>query len=160
MYIIYISDNGFYIGQYCMQFGKMCGYEEDINVLLIICGFGVFKGEVFNVVIVYVDLVLIIMQLVGILLCDDFDGVVILLIKFEQKKVVNKCQEYVMVEFWGMVYMEGGVVFCGGEIDVVFNNIYKLLCVIDVKKNDYNFYYFIWCNNEYELYDMKVRFRC
>ncbi|KAK4652594.1 hypothetical protein QC762_208050 [Podospora pseudocomata] len=155
-YIIYTSDNGFHIGQHRMQPGKMCGYEEDINVPLIIRGPGVPKGEVSNVVTAHVDLAPTIMQLAGIPLRDDFDGAAIPLTKPEQKKAVNKRQEHVTVEFWGMAYMEGGVVFRGGETDVVLNNTYKSLRVIDVKKNDYNFYYSIWCNNEHELYDMKT----
>lgn len=156
-YIIYTSDNGFHIGQHRMQPGKMCGYEEDINVPLIIRGPGVPKGEVSDVVTAHVDLAPTIMQLAGIPLRDDFDGAAIPLTKPEQKKAVNKRQEHVTVEFWGKAYMEGGVVFRGGETDEVLNNTYKSLRVIDVKKNDYNFYYSIWCNNEHELYDMKVR---
>lgn len=34
------------------------------------------------------------------------------------------------------------------------NNTYKALRVVG---DEYSFYYSIWCNNEHELYDMKVR---
>jgi hypothetical protein len=87
---------------------------------------------------------------------NDFDGAAIPLTKPDQKKAVNERHEHVAVEFWGRAMTEGGVVFRADEPAIILNNTYKSLRIIDVKKNDYNFYYSIWCNNEHELYDMKV----
>lgn len=155
-YIIYSSDNGFHIGQHRMQPGKMCGYEEDINVPLIIRGPGVPQGAVSDVVTAHVDLAPTIMQLAGMPLRDDFDGAAIPLTKPDQKKAINDRQEHVTVEFWGKALTEGGIVFRPDEPATILNNTYKSLRIIDVKKNDYSFYYSVWCSNEHELYDMKV----
>ena len=155
-YIFYSSDNGFHIGHHRMQPGKMCGYEEDINVPLIVRGPGVPEGEVSDVVTAHVDLAPTLMELAGIPLRNDFDGAAIPLTKPDQKKAVKERHEHVAVEFWGRAMTEGGVVFRADEPAIILNNTYKSLRIIDVKKNDYNFYYSIWCNNEHELYDMKV----
>ena len=44
-YVIFSSDNGYHIGQHRLQPGKECGYEEDINIPLIIRGPGVPKNS-------------------------------------------------------------------------------------------------------------------
>lgn len=37
---------------------------------------------------------------------------------------------------------------------MVLNNTYKAVRIIG---EDYDLYYSVWCNNEHELYDIKVR---
>ena len=40
-YVVYSSDNGYHIGQHRLQPGKSCGYEEDVNIPLIVRGPGI-----------------------------------------------------------------------------------------------------------------------
>ena len=44
-FVFYSSDNGFHIGQHSLPPGKSCGFEEDINVLLVFRGPGDPAGE-------------------------------------------------------------------------------------------------------------------
>ncbi|XMA15036.1 hypothetical protein WAI453_007827 [Rhynchosporium graminicola] len=73
-YIIYSSDNGFHIGQHRLQPGKSCGYEEDINIPLIIRGPGIGGGYTTDIVTTHTDLAPTFFDLLGIPQRDDFDG--------------------------------------------------------------------------------------
>jgi arylsulfatase A-like enzyme len=76
-YIVYSSDNGFHIGQHRLQPGKSCGYEEDINIPLIIRGPGVAKNETTTIVTTHTDLAPTFFELLGIPTREDFDGTAI-----------------------------------------------------------------------------------
>lgn len=143
------SDNGYSIGQHRRQPGKECGYEEDINIPLIVRGPGVAKNHTTELVTTHTDLAPTFLSLIGAKLRPDFDGTPIpihteeLAAASEQRK----WHEHVNVEYWGMAVGEGKF---GGN-DPVYNNTYKALRVIG---NDYNLYYSVWCNDEHELYNL------
>lgn len=148
-YIIYSSDNGFHIGQHRLQPGKSCGYEEDINIPLIVRGPGVAANHTTDIVTTHTDLAPTFFDLLGIPQRDDFDGTAIPVTKAGIEIAQARRREHVNVEYWG---------FAGGEgkydHDILHeNNTYKAIRILGPR---YNMYYSIWCNNEHELYDMDV----
>ncbi|KAI1422147.1 alkaline-phosphatase-like protein [Xylaria sp. FL1777] len=147
-YIVYSSDNGFHIGQHRLQPGKTCGYEEDINVPLLVRGPGVASNHATDIVTAHTDLAPTFLGLLGIPLRDDFDGKPIPLTKGEIATAEQVRREHVNVEYWGVAISEG-------EHQVLRrdHNTYK---AIRVSGPDYSLYYSVWCNNEHELYDLTV----
>lgn len=106
-YIIYTSDNGYHIGQHRLNPGKECGFEEDINVPLIIRGPGVPKGEKTGIVSSHTDLVPTIFNLAGLSLREDFDGAAIPTTLKELHRAKHDRHEHVNIEFWGIGITEG-----------------------------------------------------
>ena len=102
-YVIYSSDNGYHIGQHRLPPGKECGYEEDVNVPLIIRGPGVPRGVTTNQVTSHTDLVPTILQLVDARPEEEFDGAAILL----DVEPSDGRHEHVNIEFWGFALAEG-----------------------------------------------------
>ncbi|KPI41141.1 Arylsulfatase [Cyphellophora attinorum] len=145
-YVFYSSDNGYHIGQHRLQPGKECGYEEDINVPLIVRGPGVPKGYISDIVTSHTDLAPTFLSLVGGQLRSDFDGVAIPLSQEGLSDAISDRHEHVNVEYWGFALTEGDY-----DKTVYWNNTYKALRVIG---KDYNLYYSVWCSGEHELYDM------
>ena len=150
-YIFYSSDNGYHIGQHRLQPGKECGFEEDINVPLIVRGPGVPKGKVSDIVTSHTDLAPTFLALAGGEIRSDFDGTPIPvfskdLLGAELRE--NERGEHVNIEYWGSALGEGKY-----DPYVVSNNTYKGLRLIG---KDYNFYYSVWCSGEHELYDLSV----
>jgi len=150
-YIFYTTDNGYHIGQHRLQPGKECGFEEDINIPLIVRGPGVPGGEVSEVVTTHVDLAPTILGLAGQPSRADFDGEAIPLSRGALDEAVVSRHEHVTVEFWGLGIGEGKV--WGDQPRFWLNNTYKAVRVIG---KEYSFYYAVWCNGEHELYDVKV----
>ncbi len=150
-YIFYTTDNGYHIGQHRLQPGKECGFEEDINIPLIVRGPGVPAGKVAEVVTTHVDLAPTILGLAGAAARADFDGEAIPLTETALEKAVETRHEHVTVEFWGFAATEGKLF--GDDQRLYLNNTYKAVRVI---AGDYNLYYSVWCNNEHEFYDLKV----
>jgi arylsulfatase A-like enzyme len=153
-YVFYTTDNGYHIGQHRLQPGKECGFEEDINIPLIVRGPGVPYGQVAEVVTAHVDLAPTILALAGAPARADFDGEVIPLRERDLEAAITTRHEHVTVEFWGFAASEGKLFF-DDEDRLYLNNTYKALRVIS---EEYNFYYSVWCTNEHELYDLKVCF--
>jgi arylsulfatase A-like enzyme len=151
-YIFYTTDNGYHIGQHRLQPGKECGFEEDINIPLLVRGPGVPAGEIAEIVTTHVDLAPTILSLAGAPTRADFDGEAIPLSKRELEEAATSRHEHVTVEFWGFAVSEGKL-FQKDETRFYFNNTYKALRIISPS---YNFYYSVWCTNEHELYDLKV----
>ncbi|AEO60121.1 hypothetical protein MYCTH_2095444 [Thermothelomyces thermophilus ATCC 42464] len=155
-YLFYTTDNGFHIGQHRLQPGKECGFEEDINVPLIVRGPGVAPAHVADrLVTAHVDLAPTILRLAGVdpaRLRDHygFDGEAIPLSRPAIDAAARSRHEHVTVEFWGFALSEGRA-FPGHEERLLRNNTYKALRVIG---DEYNLYYAVWCNNEHELYDL------
>ncbi|KAF8849477.1 Arylsulphatase [Acephala macrosclerotiorum] len=149
-YIFYSSDNGFHIGQHRLQPGKSCGYEEDVNIPLIVRGPGVARNWSTSMVTSHTDLAPTFFDILGIKKREDFDGTTFPLTKAEIERTMasKQRQEHVNVEYWG---------FAGGEgifDDTLHeNNTYKAIRILGP---GYNLYYSIWCTNEHELYDMDV----
>jgi arylsulfatase A-like enzyme len=150
-YIFYTSDNGYHIGQHRLQPGKECGYEEDINVPLIIRGPGVPEGLTTELVTAHVDLAPTILSLVGEPLKSDLDGSPIPVHSSEFK--ASQTREHVNVEYWGWALSESKWAYNADKDGKIWNNTYKALRVVGDK---YNLYYAVWCNNEHELYEMRV----
>ncbi|KAL2194099.1 alkaline-phosphatase-like protein [Corynascus similis CBS 632.67] len=160
-YIFYTTDNGYHIGQHRLQPGKECGFEEDINVPLIVRGPGVEAGRVVgdDLVTAHVDLAPTILGLAGVDVSArgngdgfGFDGEAIPLTGtgLKQAAAADARHEHVTVEFWGFAISEGKT-FTGHEQRMVGNNTYKAVRVIGP---EYNFYYSVWCTNEHEFYDL------
>lgn len=110
-YVIYTSDNGFHISQHRLPPGKECGFEEDINVPLIIRGPGVPIGETVEVVTAHTDLAPTIMRIAGQKQRADFDGAAIPLTESDHAIARAERQEHVNVEFWGRALPEGRLEF-------------------------------------------------
>lgn len=106
-YIIYTSDNGYHIGQHRLQPGKECGFEENINIPLIIRGPGVPKNATTQVVTTHTDLAPTILKLIGAPLRASFDGEAIPTSHSEIAKAKMKRHEHVNVEYWGFALGEG-----------------------------------------------------
>lgn len=106
-YVIFSTDNGYHIGQHRLNPGKECGFEEDINIPLIIRGPGVPVGKVTDAVTAHTDLAPTFVKIAGGPLRDDFDGNPIPLNAREIKAAHASRQEHVNVEFWGNAIQEG-----------------------------------------------------
>lgn len=147
-YIFYTSDNGFHISQHRLHPGKMCGLETDIRVPMIVRGPGIKAGSELYGPSTHTDVAPTIMRLAGNDISDkQFDGTPVELgIDNEEK---SERHEHVAVEFWGIGLGESPYADPAENM----NNTYKGL---RVEAEDYGFYYSVWCNNEKELYDMKV----
>ncbi len=106
-YILYTTDNGYHISQHRLNPGKECGFEEDINIPLIIRGPGVPVGES-NVVTAHTDLAPTILKLAGAKWgWDGLDGNPVPLSEKELEDAKHDRQEHVNVEFWGRGIPEG-----------------------------------------------------
>ncbi|KAI0376645.1 Arylsulphatase [Hypomontagnella monticulosa] len=150
-WVIYSSDNGYHVGQHRLQPGKSCGYEEDVNVPLIVRGPGVaanYTAE--GVVTTHADLAPTFFNLLGIAPRDDFDGAAIPVVReeFEIVRDAGERREHAGIEYWGNAMGEG--IYNRNWLD---HNTYKAL---RVSGPGYNLYYSVWCNNEHELYDINV----
>ncbi|KAF2183305.1 Arylsulphatase [Zopfia rhizophila CBS 207.26] len=150
-YVIYSTDNGFHIGQHRLQPGKECGYEEDINIPLIVRGPGVPKNEATEIVTSHTDLSPTFLTLADAPLRATFDGQAIPFSRSGLDEAKEKRHEHVNVEFWGMYLGEGASRF-NGDTDYD-NNTYKAVRIIS---DSYSLYYSVWCTNEHELYDLKT----
>lgn len=154
-YVVYTTDNGFHIGQHRLQPGKECGFEEDINIPLLIRGPGVPERSTSDVITTHADLAPTFLSIIGGPQRADFDGVVIPLTAKEQEKAKTTRHEHVTVEFWGMAASEGKFPYHDKEGETFFlgNNTYKSIRIIGA---DYNLYYSVWCHGEHELYDLQT----
>jgi len=147
-YVVYSSDNGFHVGQHRLQPGKTCGYEEDINVPLIVRGPGVAINHTTDIVTSHTDLAPTFLHLLGVPLRADFDGRPIPVTKADIESAEQTKREHANVEYWGTALSEGLHQPMHRQ-----NNTYKAVRLFGA---DYNLYYSVWCNNEHELYDMTV----
>jgi arylsulfatase A-like enzyme len=106
-YILYSTDNGYHIGQHRMQPGKECGFEEDINIPLIVRGPGVPKNLTTQIVTTHTDLAPTILRLAGAPLREDFDGFPIPVNSEGLEEAKSSRHEHVNVEYWGFAVGEG-----------------------------------------------------
>lgn len=152
-YIVYTTDNGFHIGHHRLQPGKECGYEEDINIPLIIRGPGVPKGKISEIVTTHTDLTPTILGLAQAPSRTNFDGLSIPLTVNGLEDTIATRHEHVTVEYWGMALSEGQFGYFDRNQSFILNNTYK---AIRIASEEYNLYYSVWCTNEHELYDLNV----
>lgn len=87
--------------------GKECGYEEDVNIPLIVRGPGIAKGSTSNQVTSHTDLVPTIFSILGLKPRDDFDGSPIPLTAGDIREAINTRREHVNLEYWGFALPEG-----------------------------------------------------
>ncbi|KAF2729206.1 Arylsulphatase [Polyplosphaeria fusca] len=149
-YIFYSADNGYHIGQHRLEPGKCGGWEEDINVPLIVRGPNVPEGEVVDLVTSHTDLAPTFFKALGVPLRDDFDGmpVPVTAEQIDEYRSGGKQKEITQVEMWSDAvdsdYNE--------PVDVTSTiNTYKSVRILGT---DYGFYYSVWCTGSHELYDM------
>ncbi|KXS17421.1 Arylsulphatase [Gonapodya prolifera JEL478] len=153
-YVIYSSDNGFHIGNHRLPPGKLCPYEEDVNVPFIVRGPGVACGRVADVVTSHVDLAPTVLKLAGLPLRDEFDGTPIPVTApdLDWANVAGRKREVTLAEMW--IQGISSVSEVTGQIlnTASLNTTYKSLRLVG---SNYNLFYGIWCNNDHELYDMQ-----
>lgn len=106
-YVFYSSDNGFHIGQHRLQPGKSCGYEEDINIPLIVRGPGIAANYSAQIVTTHTDLAPTFFQLLGIPLREGFDGTPIPVTQAGIEEAYERRREHLSVEYWGFAGGEG-----------------------------------------------------
>jgi arylsulfatase A-like enzyme len=107
-YIIYTTDNGYHISQHRLNPGKECGFEEDINIPLVVRGPGVPKGKISDIVTAHTDLAPTILKIAeGDWKRGDLDGSPIPLHEDALRQQKHSRQEHVNVEFWGRSIPEG-----------------------------------------------------
>lgn len=108
-YIIYSTDNGYHIGQHRLPPGKICGYEEDINVPFIIRGPGVPQGKTVGFSSSHVDLAPTILDMFGLSLDHPLDGSPIPYSTADIADAESSTtrSEHVQVEFWGIPSDDG-----------------------------------------------------
>lgn len=128
-FVFYTSDNGYHIGQHRLPPGKECGYEEDINIPLIIRGPGIPRGSCTDQVTSHTDIVPTIFDLVGLEVKDDFDGAAIRLDGDELQESQRARQEHVNLEYWGFALAEGRYGFREGEAEGNNPHSYNMLCL-------------------------------
>ncbi|OAR01382.1 hypothetical protein LLEC1_03396 [Akanthomyces lecanii] len=151
-YIIYTADNGFHLGQHRLPAGKTCGIEEDVNVPFIIRGPGIAKNSTLNFPSSHTDLAPTFLNLAGIPLRDEFDGLPIPVRSADQTADAIKT-EHVNIEYWGTGIIEGTAFDNLIDPEGYFNqNTYKTLRIVSEK---YEFMYTVWCNGDHELYNMQ-----
>ncbi|KAL9089385.1 MAG: hypothetical protein Q9165_005705 [Trypethelium subeluteriae] len=145
-YVFYSTDNGYHIGQHRLQPGKECGFEEDINIPLIIRGPPVPEGVTTDIVTSHTDLASTFLKIIGEKPRLDSDGLAIPLTENDIAKAKSDRHEHLNVEYWGFALGEGH-----HSDGFHWNNTYKGLRVIG---KGYNLYYSVWCNQEHELYNI------
>lgn len=145
-HIIFSSDNGYHIGQHRAQPGKQLPYEEDTNVPFVIRGPGVQAGGTRDFVTSHTDLAPTFLHMAGVAPHPDFDGQTI---PFTAAATDSQPWEHINIEHWGTAASDGG----SFGTDPHPNNTYK---AVRVASASYNYFYAVWCNNERELYEMKV----
>jgi len=106
-YVVYSTDNGYHISQHRLHPGKECGFEEDINIPLIIRGPGVPEGKISDIVTAHTDLAPTFLSIAGVAPHSDFDGSAIPLNEKDLESAIQTRQEHVNVEFWGIGLPEG-----------------------------------------------------
>lgn len=176
-YIIYTTDNGFHIGNHRLHPGKRCGYEEDINIPLMIRGPNVPANVTADSVNSHTDMAPTILQMMGLsdqLNQHNFDGAPI---PYTEKELggIQK-SEHVSVEFWDSTnhfspegkgdkdyqedHKDGDLQPHGTD----YGNTYRSL---RMQTSGGSFYYSVWCGgkdddkqkefgHDHEFYDMKV----
>lgn len=149
-YVIFTSDNGFHIGNHRLSPGKRCGFEEDINIPLLIRGPGMPKNITTNITNSHTDIAPTVLSMMGINLRSDFDGEPIAIADPDLSNSTK--YEHVGVEFWDSPHHKPGHLPLDENGAVhYYNNTYKSL---RIKSAGQSFYYSVWCTGEKEFYDM------
>lgn len=145
-YVFFTTDNGFHLSQHRMLAGKLCGYETDVHIPLIVRGPGIAAGEVIDIPTSHTNLAPTILSIAGHER-DDFDA---LPIPLSVDQATSKPFENVGIEHWGEIKAEGTYNY---PSETSLNNTYKSLRLIG---EGYNLYYSVWCTNDKEYYDLTV----
>lgn len=164
-YIVYTTDNGYHIGQHRLGAGKKCGYEEDINIPMVIRGPNVPKNKATDIVTTHTDLAATFMSMLKLKEQPGMDGKAMPLTQKALDDNKDGPSEHVNVEMWSSgTYNENPLIKATATVyeeddeeDVkvqaaipgIGKNTYKSLRLIG---SGYNLYYSVWCTNEHELY--------
>ncbi|CAK3774366.1 arylsulfatase [Lecanosticta acicola] len=151
-YIIFTSDNGFHIGNHRLSPGKRCGFEEDINIPLLIRGPNMPQNITSAITNSHTDIAPTILSMMDIPLRNDFDGSPIAL--REPDLSSSDKNEHLGVEFWDSPKRKHGKLpHDENGANKYYNNTYKSL---RIKSGGQSFYYSVWCTGEKEFYDMNA----
>ena len=120
-YIFYSTDNGYHIGQHRLQPGKSCGYEEDINIPLIVRGPAIAENETTDIVTTHTDLAPTFFDILGIPPRSDFDGSAFPVTQRGLSEARENRREHVNVEYWGFAAGEG-IYDCQNGLLVLFSS--------------------------------------
>ncbi|GAA5891490.1 hypothetical protein JCM6882_004489 [Rhodosporidiobolus microsporus] len=151
--IIYTADNGFEAnGGHRRQPGKTLGYEEDINVPLVVRGPGVPHTIDTTSVYSLADLGATILHLAGAESDYDHDGALVPLTQDlrDQVKEEGGAKQFHLAEYWVEGVGEGKY---GSGINHV-NQTYRTIRVVEGDSIDYA--YTVWCTGEREIYNMQT----
>lgn len=97
-YVIFLSDNGYHIGQFSLPWDKRQPYETDIRIPFFIKGPGVKKKQVVDVPVSAVDLLPTILELSDVEIPADVDGRSFKSALFSRRELERK---YVFIEYFG-----------------------------------------------------------
>lgn len=132
----------------------MC-IETDIHIPLIVRGPGIPENKTLDVVTSHTDLAPTFLSLANTSR-HGLDGKAIPTTVAETKSYYKK--EHVAIEYWGMAVPEGIYGYASDRRHDVGNsyknNTYKGVRLVS---DNYSLYYAVWCTNEVEFYDLKVR---
>ncbi len=73
-WIVFMSDNGYHMGEHRLPWGKNTAYEEDINVPLVVRGPGVPKGARVSSMVLNADIAVTFSDIAGVQPADFVDG--------------------------------------------------------------------------------------
>lgn len=129
--------------------------ETDIHIPLIVRGPGIPENQVLDVVTSHTDLAPTLLSLANTTR-EGLDGKAIPT-TVAASKSDNKT-EHVAIEYWGMAIPEGIYGYASDRAhefgNSYRNNTYKGIRLIS---DNYSLYYAVWCTNELEYYNLKVR---
>lgn len=129
--------------------------ETDIHIPLIVRGPGIPENQTLDVVTSHTDLAPTFLSLANTTR-EGLDGKAIPT-TVAASKSDNKT-EHVAIEYWGMAIPEGIYGYASDKAhekgNSYRNNTYKGIRLIS---DNYSLYYAVWCTNELEYYNLKVR---
>jgi arylsulfatase A-like enzyme len=73
-YLVFSSDNGYHLGEYRLNPGKMTAFDTDIRVPLVVAGPGVTAASVSDAAVANIDLAPTFQQIGGAEIADTVDG--------------------------------------------------------------------------------------
>ncbi|KAI9033402.1 alkaline-phosphatase-like protein [Hyaloraphidium curvatum] len=140
-YFLFLSDNGYHLGQLRMNVGKSSPYETDVRIPFVVRGPGVGKGERKKDVVTAADVAPTVLRMAGLEGKPWFDGQPIDLSGTGE----GTKREGFLVEYWDLAADEGFQ-------NVYRNNMYKSIRIVS---DEHNLYFAVWCTNETEFYDLR-----
>lgn len=107
-YIVFFSDNGYHLGQFCFGADKRQPYEADIRVPMAVKGPGVKAGVVEQSIALNIDLLPTFVELAGGAAPDEVDGASLVPLLLHNATTGSN-RQYFLVDYYG----EGAHTPCG-----------------------------------------------